>query len=174
MAKVRTPPPVPNAMHWSLKPDVGVKGSYYRRLDDIKKGLKEIDKSKMPSGGKFLFLYYGCEKLGKGIVGISNEWAADDAYKPQRGLHLHQLKPAVAKLNLGIPDATMEELFGSKPSARHWRIEIAHNFGPSNVENVVKQSATMNKTMHHFLEAYTRPVLVYLEKNYSHILPRRP
>jgi hypothetical protein len=79
MAKVRTPPPVPNAMHWSLKPDVGVKGSYYRRLDDIKKGLKEIDKSKMPSGGKFLFLYYGCEKLGKGIVGISNEWAADDA-----------------------------------------------------------------------------------------------
>jgi len=33
----------------------------------------------VPSGGRFLFLYYGCEKLGKGIVGIHKTWAADEA-----------------------------------------------------------------------------------------------
>jgi hypothetical protein len=164
MAKGRKPPPVQNSMHWSLKPG-DIKGSYYRRLEDIKKGLEKIDSYNMPPGGKFLFLYYGCEKLGKGIVGISNEWAARDAYKPERSLHLDHLKPAVKRLNLGISNTTLEELFGNaKTSARHWRNEIAHNFGPSNVENVVKESATKNKKMHDFLEAYTRPVLAYLKK----------
>ena len=97
MAKARRPPPARNPMHPTLKPDPDRKGSYHRRLDDIKKGLKAVDKSNMPIGGKFLFLYYGCEKLGKGIVGIAPEWAADDAYGEDRSLHLHELKPAAKK-----------------------------------------------------------------------------
>ena len=171
MAKARRPPPARNPMHPTLKPDPDRKGSYHRRLDDIKKGLKAVDKSNMPIGGKFLFLYYGCEKLGKGIVGIAPEWAADDAYGEDRSLHLHELKPAAKKLNLGIPDATLDLLFtrSDKKSPRYWRNEIAHNFGPSNVDNVVKHSATMNKTMHDFLKTYTPPVLAYLKKNYTNV-----
>jgi len=67
--------------HWTLKPAGGknYKGTYFRRLEDIKRGLRIIDNSRMPSGGRFLFLYYGCEKLGKGIVGIHKTWAADEA-----------------------------------------------------------------------------------------------
>jgi hypothetical protein len=169
----RKPAPVPDPMHRSLKPDGSKnnKGSYYRRLEDIKKGLKKIDKSRMPTGGKFLFLYYGCEKLGKGIVGIAKEWIADDAYDPDRKLHLHELKPAAAKLKLSIPDPTLDFLFtgNDKTSPRFWRNEIVHNIGPSNVDNVVYHSLTMNKKMHDFLDAYTQPVLAYLRKNYSHI-----
>jgi hypothetical protein len=40
----------------TLKPADGIKGTYFRRLKDIQRGLSEID-SKMPSGGRFLFLY---------------------------------------------------------------------------------------------------------------------
>jgi len=61
--------PKPNATHSSLKPDCSDKnkGSYFRRIEDIKKGLKDIDASSLPPGGGFLFLYYGCEKLGQGM-----------------------------------------------------------------------------------------------------------
>jgi len=40
-------PPEPNPTHWTLKPagSKDYKGTYFRRLDDIRKGLLEIDKS---------------------------------------------------------------------------------------------------------------------------------
>lgn len=174
MAKAKKAPPVPNPTHKSLKPDGSKnnKGSYYRRLEDIERGLKEIDKSKMPTGGRFLFLYYGCEKLGKGIVGIAREWEADDAYDPDRNLHLNEVQDAAQKMKLAIPDIVLKGLFvgKDKASVRYWRNEIAHNFGPWNVENVVKHSATMNEKMHDFLKEYTPPVLTYLKKHHSHLL----
>jgi hypothetical protein len=174
MAKQQKTPPVPDPTHKSLKPDGGKtnKGSYYRRLEDIGKGLKEIDKSKMPTGGRFLFLYYGCEKLGKGIVGIAAEWKADDAYEQDRNLHLHELKAAAGKIGLDIPDAALNGLFvgKDKKSARYWRNEIAHNLGPSNVENVVKHSAVFNMRMHEFLDTYTPAALKFLSVKYAHLM----
>ena len=100
-------PPEPNPTHWTLKPagSKDYKGTYFRRLDDIRKGLLEIDKSKMPAGGRFLFLYYGCEKLGKGIVGIHKTRAADEAY--DQHLHLSEL----GRMGLAIPDAELDALF---------------------------------------------------------------
>ena len=152
----RTPPKA-QPTHWTLKPADGknYKGTHFRRLEDIKRGLKIIDKSRMPSGGQFLFLYYGCEKLGKGIVGI------------------HELKLAVHGMGLAILDAELDALFLSddKTTARYWRNEIVHNFGPSNVENVVKHSATLNRLMHDFLASRTPPVLAYLKRTYAHLLP---
>jgi hypothetical protein len=46
--------------------------------------------------------------------------------------------------------------------ARYWRNEIVDNFGPSNVQNVVKHSATLNRLMHNFLESRTPAVLAFL------------
>ena len=116
-------PPEPNPTHWTLKPagSKDYKGTYFRRLDDIRKGLLEIDKSKMPAGGRFLFLYYGCEKLGKGIVGIHKTRAADEAY--DQHLHLSEL----GRMGLAIPDAELDALFvgDDKTTARYWLNEIA-------------------------------------------------
>jgi hypothetical protein len=169
----RKPKPKSNPTHWSLKPagDKLNKGTYYRRLEDIEKGLREIDKSKLPSGGRFMFLYYGCEKLAKGIVGIHAQWEAEEAYN--QSLELAGLKAAASAMKLGIPDAELDALFLSndKTTARYWRNEIAHNFGPSNVGNIVKHSAALNKRMHDLLDAYTPAVLAYLRANYSHLLP---
>ena len=169
MARCKAPPK-PNPTHESFKPKKKFKGSYFRRLNDIELGLKKIDVSKMPSGGKFLFLYYGCEKLGKGIIGIDAQWEAEDAY--EEALVLDKLKAAAKSMKLPIPEAELDTVFlsNSKSSARYWRNEIAHNFGPSNVENVVEHSTKLNKAMHDFLETWTPPVLAFLKAHYSHLL----
>ena len=148
------------------------KGSYFRRIEDIKKGLNKIDASNLPSGGRFLFLYYGCEKLGKGIVGIQKEWEAEVAYA--RGLDLSELKSAIKAMNIPATDDDLDELFlsNSVTSARYWRNEIVHNFGPSNVSNVMKHSLKLNFRMHDFLENCTPTVLRYLKANYEHLLCR--
>src|SRR5712692_10399712 len=165
--------PKPNPTHRSLKPDGSDenKGSYFRRIEDIKKGLKEIDASSLPPGGRFLFLYYGCEKLGKGIVGIKEEWEAEAAY--DRGLELADLKSATKAMKLPVKDGELDTLFlsSSKASARHWRNEIVHNFGPSNVKNVIAHSTVLNQRMHEFLEKSTPAVLNYMKANHPHPLP---
>jgi len=163
--------PKPNPTHRSLKPDGSSlnKGSYFRRIEDIEKGLTRVDASNLPPGGQFLFLYYGCEKLGKGIVGIKAEWEADLAY--EQGLQLADLKIAAKAMSLPVTDTELDVLFksDSNASARHWRNEIVHNFGPSNVDNVVTHSALLNKHMHDFLGKCTPAVLDYLKTKYAHL-----
>jgi hypothetical protein len=163
--------PTANPTHWTLKPDGSIKGTYFRRLEDIERGLKRIDASNLPPGGRFLFLYYGCEKLGKGIVGIAEQWEAEEAYDQK--LVLDGLKVAAKAMNLGITDAELDVLFlsSSNTSARYWRDEIAHNFGPSNVDNVIQHSAILNTRIRQFLNTYTPRVLNFLKANYAHLLP---
>jgi hypothetical protein len=165
------PRPKANPTHWTLKPDGRIKGTYYRRLEDIQRGLKEMDVSNLPSGGQFLFIYYGCEKLGKGIVGIANEWEAEGAYNPKLPLQLRELKAAAQRMNLAVTDAELDVLFLPTKSARYWRNEIGHNFGPTNVKTVVHHSKTLNERMHKFLNTYTPQVLNFLKANYAHLLP---
>jgi hypothetical protein len=76
-------------------------------------------------------------------------------------------------MNLGVTDAELDVLFlrKSKASARYWRDEIAHNFGPSNIENVIQHSRTLNARMHKFLNICTPQVLNFLKANYAHLLP---
>ena len=118
-----------------------------------------------------MFLYYGCEKLGKGIVGIEKQWEAEEAYA--QALVLDTLKATVKSMKLPVTDADLDVLFlsSSKTSARYWRNEIAHNFGPSNVHNVIQHSAKLNKRMHEFLEDCTPHVLKFLTVKYAHLLP---
>jgi hypothetical protein len=125
---------------------------------------------RLPSGGRFLFLYYGCEKLAKGIVGIAAEWEPEEAYEQK--LVLTTLKSAVRTMKLPVSETELDTLFlnSSKKSARHWRDEIVHNFGPTNVENVVMHSTTLNQRMHEFLEASTPVVLNYPKTKYAHLL----
>jgi len=175
MSKRRKGPPIPNPTHKSLKPDGGTtnKGSYYRRLEDIANGLKKIDEYDLPPGGLFMFLYYGCEKLGKGIIGIRAEWEADEAYA--QSLPLPTLKAAATAMKLPVTDGELDVLFLVKPppaqntSARHLRNEIVHNFGPWNVENVVEHSDKLNMGMRRFLKKCTPAVLEYLDVNYAHL-----
>jgi hypothetical protein len=63
-----------------------------------------------------------------------------------------------------ISDADLKTLFDSKntTTARYWRNEIVHNFGPTNVKNIVKHTVKLNKQMHDFLEAHTQSVLGHL------------
>jgi hypothetical protein len=169
----RNPPAVPT--HWTLKPNggVGYKGTYYRRLEDIGEALKTVDDAKRMKGGQFLYLYYGCEKLGRGIVGIANEWDAEDAYHGNRGLALADLKAAAGSMNIPATMADLDTIFdaSSNTSARHLRNEIVHNFGPWNVENAIKESAVLNRVMHDFLTGSTPAVLAYLKAKYLHLLP---
>jgi hypothetical protein len=159
--------PQPNPTHRSLKPDGSDKnkGSYFRRIEDIQRGLEKI--SALPPGGKFLFLYYGCEKLAKGIVGINAEWEADDAYIQK--LDLNDLKTAASAMQLPVTHTELDVIFLNKrtknTSARYWRNEIAHNFGPSNVDNVIRYSAILNHRMQEFLEKCTPAVLNHLKRD---------
>lgn len=161
--------------HVTLKPDGGKKyqGSYYRRIRDIEAGLIAIGKYDLPEGGQFLFLYYGCEKLAKCIVGIAEEWDAEEA--ANQSLILDDLKVKVKRLQLPVTDHALDVLFLTNKqkykSARHWRNEIVHNFGPSNVGNVVEHGAKLNRPMRDFLDTCTPPVLQYLKDKYSHLLP---
>jgi hypothetical protein len=165
--------PKADPTHWTLKPNGSkkYKGTYFRRLEDIEKGLKEIDLAKLPPGGQFLYMYYGCEKLGRGIVGIHKQWEADIAY--DKGLELDDLKAAAKAMNLPITDGELDALFVSKDksSARHVRNEVVHNFGPSNVKNAIQHSAKLNKRMHKFLQDCTPRTLDFLKGSYSHLLP---
>jgi hypothetical protein len=166
------PKPTSNPNHWTLKPAANAlnKGTYFRRLEDIETGLREVDKSKLSPGGRFLFLYYGCEKLAKGIIGIHGQWPADDAY--DRQLDLVELKIAANAMKLRIPESLLTTLFKSSDStaARYWRNRVVHDFGPTNVRNVVTHSTILNKKIHDFLKTYTPVVLAYLTKHYGHLL----
>jgi hypothetical protein len=58
----------------SLKPDPDLKGSYYRRIEDIERAFKKMEADRLPTASRFLVLYFGCEKLAQGIVGVANGW----------------------------------------------------------------------------------------------------
>ena len=104
-------------------------------------------------------------------MGIKAEWEADAAYEQK--LKLTDLKNAVKAMKLPVMDSELDKLFlsSSKSSARYLRNEIVHNFGPTNVGNVVKHSAVLNQKMHEFLENCTPEVLKYLKTNYANLLP---
>jgi hypothetical protein len=85
---------------------------------------------------------------------------------------LVELKIAANAMKLRIPESLLTTLFKSSDStaARYWRNRVVHDFGPTNVRNVVTHSTILNKKMHDFLKTYTPVVLAYLTKHYGHLL----
>ena len=55
------------ALDWSFEPDPELKGSYYRRLEDIPEALAKFDVMTLPvnSPAQFVAYYFGTEKPGE-------------------------------------------------------------------------------------------------------------
>jgi hypothetical protein len=139
----------------SLKPDPDLKGSYYRRIEDIERAFKKMEADRLPTASRFLVLYFGCEKLAQGIVGVANGWPPKEVYGPRKFPRLDQIKPAVTVLGLTFPQPDLDHLFEkwNKPttekrlqepiSARDLRDAVVHNFGPANVCYVLTKAAVL-------------------------------
>ena len=142
--------------HPSLKHLPKLKGGYYRRVKDIPRALKEANVVNLPAEVQFLFLYFGCEKLGLGIIGVDAKLASEDAYGRGKFVLLPQLKASAAALNISISASELDSIFGnSKSSARELRHSIVHDIGPSNIKNVRAHCTSYIPTMQKFLDCIT-------------------
>jgi hypothetical protein len=144
----------------SLKPDPLRKGSYYRRIEDIRRALKSLGSDKLSETMLFLVLYFGCEKIAHGVVGIHARLPATKAYGPGRRIVLKHVKASAAGLGLSVLEEDLDWLFASdgqqhllRPtaeftnSARHLRNNLTHDFGPTNVARITKHAPFLNPKM---------------------------
>jgi hypothetical protein len=145
---------IPQPTHPTLKALPKLKGSYYRRIKDIPRALarKELAFDTLSPVARFLCLFFGCEKLALGIVGLDEKFAAEDAYGKGRFVVLEEVKRSAAALGMSITGDELDSLFGpSKMSARELRHKIVHDFGPSNIQNVHALCPQHIPTMEKFL-----------------------
>lgn len=149
----------------SLKPDPNRKGSYYRRIEDVKRALDSLGADYLSDALQFLAYYFGCEKLARGIVGIHLQWPAMKAYHHRTSLRLDEIKAAAAALGLLVAQDDLEWLFADfqqqsllRPSTPDWnssarvlRNTLGHDFGPSNVAKITIHAPFHNPKMRLFL-----------------------
>jgi hypothetical protein len=171
--------PVPDFNHWSLKADGERKGSYYRRIEDIHRALRDLSIEHLPTTIKFLGLYFGCEKLAYGIVGIHFGYPAADAYSHRHYLCLTELEKAALALKLPVLTDSLCFLFADRKdlprlhalnapwpeSARIMRNKVGHDLGPTNIEHVRDRALFFIPKMAAFLGCSTR-VLSHLSAHY--------
>jgi hypothetical protein len=172
--------PVPDFNHWSLKPDKGRKGSYYRRIEDIDRALRDLRIEHLPNTIKCLGLYFGCEKLAYGIVGIRLGYKAADAYSHRHYLSLAELENASVALSLPISADDLCYLFADRQelpklhalhppcdeSARIMRNKVGHDLGPTNVGHVRDRAAFFIPKMAAFLDC-SKNVLAHLSAHFQ-------
>jgi hypothetical protein len=164
-------------MHKSLKPDPDLKGTYYRRIGDIECAFKKMNADGLPTAAKFLVLYFGCEKLAQGIVGVAEGLPPEEVYGPRKTPNPNRIKAAVTTLDLSFAPGDLADLFElrNKPtierplqepiSARDLRDAVVHNFGPTGVGYVLRKAGVFLPMMDRFLSC--RPqVLAYLRANW--------
>ncbi|SRR3972149_5434024 len=148
----------------SLKPDPLRKGSYYRRIEDVSRGLESLEVRRISETMRFFAYYFGCEKIARGLSGIHARLPATTAYHHKQGLKLNEVKIAAVTFGLSISRQDLEWLFADfneqhilQPtssctnSARYLRNLVTHDFGPSNVARVTKHVAFHNPRMEAFL-----------------------
>jgi hypothetical protein len=137
-----------------------VKGTYFRRINDIELALDKFGADQLSTPAKFVAYYWGCEKLGKAIVGIASERPASEQFPedmsgPPMDNVLVQKK--LSKLNIQFDDGRLKLLFEPqknvlKPtSAMRIRNRLFHDFGPTQVDHVVKNARTLFPIMVDFL-----------------------
>lgn len=136
----------------SFKPDPQRKGFYYRRIEDIDRALKKLEAASLPKAVQFVTYYFACEKLARGIVGIYLQRPATKAYHHRTPLKLDEIKSAVVVLGLSISSDDLGYLFADSSeqhllfasqcnsSARVLRNKFGHDFGPSNVEQILNHA----------------------------------
>ena len=161
--------------HWSFAPDPYCKGSYYRRIDDIRRALRELGIPSENEGINFVAYFFGCEKLALGIVGINKRCPAENAYCKNKKLDLGDIKNAATKLGLQISATELTDLFDGQgsSSARNLRNKLAHDFGPTQVLNITNIAHDFIPKMKRFLGG-AEQVQGYLKAHFSHVVcPRR-
>ena len=99
------------ALDPSLKPDPLRKGSYYRRIEDVERGLQKLATKTLSPTMRFFVYYFGCEKLARGLVGIHLRWPASKAYHHRQSLNLADIKAAAAAIAIGVSQQDVEWLF---------------------------------------------------------------
>ncbi len=166
--------------HPSLKPDPNRKGSYYRRIEDIRRALKILNPDELPEIFQFATYYFACDKLAHGIVGIDERLDDESAYKKQPSLK--RIKAAAQNLKLPISTDDLTYLFAAEyqqhlvpqsdprhsVSARFLRNKLAHDFGPTNVKRVQAQADFFIPRMVAFLNC-ADDTLTYLKANFSDV-----
>jgi hypothetical protein len=137
----------------SLKPDPNRKGSYYRRIEDVARGLDSLESGKVSATIRFFIYYFGCEKIARGLVGIHSRRPATEVYHHRHSLKLSDIKAAASTIGLTVPSQDLDWIFAdikeqhllqSTPSwttsARCLRNNATHDFGPSNVARVTEHA----------------------------------
>jgi hypothetical protein len=164
--------------HWTLTPKGDLKGSYYRRIEDIKRALMELGIPTSNPALNFVGYFFGCEKLAFGIIGIRDRAPAEEAYGPKE-LEVDEVVTAAHALNLSMAADDLRYLFSNRReraslsppvSARPLRNKLAHDFGPQQVFNINDQAKFLIPKMEAFLNC-EREVLNYLRTNFALFQP---
>lgn len=172
----------PKELDWTFSVDPRLKGTYHRKLGDIRLATGKFSTAKLPDGSaaRFLGYYFGCEKLAKGILGIARLRSADIAFDHKTPLDMDQLKAAVKEVGVRISDDDLAKIFGTqlaraKPAqGREIRNRLIHDFGPSNVDCAGAASKTLEPVMKRFLGC-ERTIQEYLVRlNQQHTVAQKP
>jgi len=110
-------------LHRSFEPDPDLKGSYYRRLEDIPRALAKFEVTALPanSPAQFVAYYFGAEKLAKAIVGIYSSRSAEAAFDV--GVRLPETKDAARDMKLSISAAELDALLEHQSRSRSRRAQ---------------------------------------------------
>jgi hypothetical protein len=142
-------------MNWTFYPDPNLGGTYYRKIEDIQRGLSELGADQLSEPARFVALYFGCEKLAKMIVGIHLCRNANDA--TEGNLKIDELRAAVKALDISVMRSDIDDLFVpdrgdiSIVSGRALRNRLTHEFGPTNVIRARDHSPKLTPLARSFL-----------------------
>jgi hypothetical protein len=140
---------------WTFKPEPELQGSYYRKIEDIGRGLAELRAESLPEPARFIALYFGCEKLAKMMAGIFLGRNANAATEGK--LKIDELRAAIVELRISFPPSDIDELFVSGrnnvaiESGRALRDRLNHEFGPTNVRRIRERAPALTPIARSFL-----------------------
>ena len=139
-----------------FEPNPNLKGSYHRRLQDIRDALDKFEVAKLPPNApaQFVAYYFGVEKLAKTIVGINKRQPPEAAFDLHVGVRLQATKDAAHSMKLRIFDVELDALFSNeKPtSAIRIRNGLSHDFGLTRVLQLRQQAPRLVPIMVAFIE----------------------
>ena len=158
------------ALDWSFEPDPALKGSYYRRLEDIPLALAKFEVTTLPanSPAQFIAYYFGAEKLAKAIVGINKALSAKNAFGRHVSVKLPETIAAAHDMKLKISEPELDALFEPQwhlkqpSSAITIRNRLPHDFGPSQVSHIRQHAPRLVSIMVKFIGDDIDPVLEHL------------
>jgi hypothetical protein len=154
---------------WTFEPNPELPGSYYRKIEDIGRGLSELDAEHLPEPARFIALYFGCEKLAKMTAGIFLGRNANDATEGK--LKIDELRAAIVGLRINFAPFDIDELFlsGRKDvtveSGRALRDRLNHEFGPTNVKRIRDRATKLTPLARSFL-GLSKHILEHLRLTY--------